>query len=116
MARKMTNKERIECVREWVLFGTGYNPRGVKPKFDNLGLRDVLPFPIRSGIFERMTAAQIKNASQDLEHINPIRAEAEFNAIWDRVAADILKKCRPPWWRRLYVRWGKYRYPRARWQ
>lgn len=115
MARKMTKKERMERLRDWVLFGTGDNPHGAKPKFKDVKLSDVLPFPFRSGIYEHMTQKQIELYSQNIDKVNPVCDYHEFDAVWDRAIKDAIEKHRRynnRWWRRVYLYWGKWRWPR----
>jgi hypothetical protein len=108
MPRKMTKAERIKRIAEWVIHcGEG----------QTLKLTDILPFPVKSGIFERMTQKQIQLRCENLELCNPRKNEADFNATWDRAVDDAVAKYRNErWWyglwKRVYVYWGTWRWPK----
>jgi hypothetical protein len=105
MTQKISRRERLARLADWVI-----DPDGSKWK-----LNDVLPFPIRSGVFERMTKKDISRACTDLEHFNPIKNWQEFDAVWDRAAHDVLENSRrynQRWWHRIYFYWGSFRWPK----
>jgi hypothetical protein len=107
MTGKISKRERLRRLADWVI-----DPKGSQWK-----LNDVLPFPIRSGVFERMTQADIQKNCTDLENCNPIKDWQKFDAIWDRAAHDVLENTRKwqgQWWRRIYFHWGRFRWPKAK--
>lgn len=115
MPRKLTKREHLARVRDWVLFATDYNPNNIEAEYKNLKLGDVLPFPFRSGIFERMTEKQIELYASNLEKVNPARDFAAFDAVWNRAVQDAIEKHRrynARWWRRFYFYWGNWCWPR----
>ena len=73
-------------------------------------LNEVLPFPIRSGIFSRLTKKQVGKYLTG--GVSPNTDYQAFDTLWDRVAAETLHKMRKRWWKRLYLRCGRYRWPR----
>ena len=110
--RKMSKKERYARLRDWVLFSTGNAPSNIEPEFKDLRLCDVLPFPIKSGIFEKLTAKQLELAGTP---ITAPPADALQLDIWDRIAIDAIETHRrytSRWWRRFYLYWGNWRWPR----
>jgi hypothetical protein len=96
----MTTKERFARLAEYVIHCGESAYR----------LSDVLPFPIRSGIFERM---HFRTARRMIDSgLAPQRDFHLFEAAWDKLAEEALLKSRPPWYRRLHFKWGAFRWPK----